>query len=79
MSHFQVELGKPLLKLSMSTINLVKGQKIEIGLSKVSVGLGWTPNEGIGHGFDLDASAFMSLVIPKERDKVDPSQIFLFR
>lgn len=60
----------------MSTINLVKGQKIEIGLSKVSVGLGWTPNEGTGHGFDLDASAFMSLIIPKERDKCDPSQIF---
>ncbi len=43
----------------MGAINLVKGQKIEIGLSKVSVGLGWTPNEGTGHDFDLDASAFM--------------------
>ena len=53
----------------MSTINLVKGQKIEIGLSKVSVGLGWTPNEGTGHGFDLDASAFMineKRLIPSE-------------
>lgn len=40
-------------------ISLVKGQKIDIGLSKISVGLGWTPNEGTGSDFDLDASAFM--------------------
>lgn len=40
-------------------INLQKGQRIEIGLSKVSVGLGWDPNEGSGFDFDLDASAFM--------------------
>lgn len=40
-------------------INLSKGQRIEIGLSKVGVGLGWDPNEGTGFDFDLDASAFM--------------------
>lgn len=40
-------------------INLQKGQKIEIGLSNISVGLGWNPNEGTGAAFDLDASAFM--------------------
>lgn len=40
-------------------INLQKGQKIDIGLSKISVGLGWNPNEGTGFDFDLDASAFM--------------------
>ena len=40
-------------------INLQKGQKIDIGLSKMSVGLGWNPNEGTGAAFDLDASAFM--------------------
>lgn len=40
-------------------INLQKGQKIDIGLTKMSVGLGWTPNEGTGFDFDLDASAFM--------------------
>ena len=40
-------------------ISLEKGQGIEIGLSKVSVGLGWDPNEGTGFDFDLDASAFM--------------------
>lgn len=40
-------------------ISLEKGQRIEVGLSKVSVGLGWDPNEGSGFHFDLDASAFM--------------------
>ena len=40
-------------------INLTKGQRIEIGLSKVGVGLGWDPNQGSGADFDLDASAFM--------------------
>jgi len=50
-------------------INLQKGQKIDIGLSRISVGLGWNPNEGTGYDFDLDASAFMinsSRLIPKE-------------
>ena len=40
-------------------ISLEKGPRIESGLSKVSVGLGWDPNEGSGFDFDLDASAFM--------------------
>jgi tellurium resistance protein TerD len=40
-------------------INLQKGQKIDIGLTKLSVGLGWNPNEGTGFDFDLDASAIM--------------------
>jgi tellurium resistance protein TerD len=50
-------------------INLQKGQKIDIGLSKLSVGLGWIPNEGTGYDFDLDASAFMidaNRLIPSE-------------
>lgn len=50
-------------------INLTKGQRIEIGLAKVGVGLGWDPNEGTGFDFDLDASAFMLGVnkkIPQE-------------
>lgn len=34
-------------------INLSKGQKIDIGLSKMTVGLGWIPNEGTGADFDL--------------------------
>ena len=40
-------------------INLQKGQKIDVGLTSISVGLGWNPNEGTGADFDLDASAFM--------------------
>ncbi len=40
-------------------INLQKGQKIDIGLSKMTIGLGWDPNEGTGHEFDLDVSAIM--------------------
>ncbi|SHN42835.1 TerD family protein [Chitinophaga sp. CF418] len=50
-------------------INLQKGQKIDIGLSNISVGLGWNPNEGTGNDFDLDASAFMidgNRLIPTE-------------
>jgi tellurium resistance protein TerD len=40
-------------------INLQKGQKIDIGLTRITVGLGWDPNEGTGFDFDLDASAIM--------------------
>jgi len=40
-------------------INLQKGQRIGLGLSKVGVGLGWDPNSATGFDFDLDASAFM--------------------
>lgn len=50
-------------------INLQKGQKIDIGLTNLSVGLGWNPNEGTGTAFDLDASAFMidaNRLIPAE-------------
>jgi tellurium resistance protein TerD len=53
----------------MAVISLVKGQKVELGLSKVSIGLGWNPNEGTGYDFDLDASAFMineKRLIPSE-------------
>jgi tellurium resistance protein TerD len=51
-------------------INLQKGQKIDIGLSKMSIGLGLTPNEGTVYDFDLDASAFMingARLIPAEQ------------
>lgn len=40
-------------------INLQKGQRIEVGLQKVGIGLGWDPNESTAHDFDLDASTFM--------------------
>lgn len=50
-------------------INLQKGQRIDIGLDKMTIGLGWDPNDGTGYDFDLDASAFMineSRQIPSE-------------
>ena len=50
-------------------INLQKGQRIEIGLQKVGVGLGWDPNQSTGYDFDLDASAFMlfaELTLPED-------------
>lgn len=40
-------------------INLQKGQKINIGLNNMTIGLGWDPSEGTSYEFDLDASAFM--------------------
>lgn len=40
-------------------INLQKGQKIDLGFTKMTIGLGWDPNEGTGNDFDLDASAIM--------------------
>lgn len=55
-------------------INLIKGQRIEIGLQKVGVGLGWDPNEGTGFDFDLDASAFML----GENKKLPLDEFFVF-
>ncbi len=41
-------------------INLQKGQRVDIGLTKVCVGLGWDPNTSRSSAdYDLDASAFM--------------------
>ena len=40
-------------------INLTKGQRVDIGLQKIGVGLGWDPSGRPGEDFDLDASAFM--------------------
>ena len=55
-------------------ITLEKGQRIGIGLSKVSVGLGWDPNEGTGYDFDLDASAFML----GESGRIPTDEYFVF-
>lgn len=55
-------------------INLIKGQKISIGLNNISVGLGWDPNEGTGHDFDLDASAIMI----NSRRKLVADDFFVF-
>lgn len=53
---------------------LVKGQRIGIGLSKVSLGLGWDPNQGSGDAFDLDASAFLL----DANGKVPQDEFFVF-
>ena len=55
-------------------INLKKGQRIEIGLQKVGVGLGWDPNQSTGYDFDLDASAFML----SEDKKLPLDEFFVF-
>jgi tellurium resistance protein TerD len=51
-------------------INLKKGQRVDIGLEKIGVGLGWDPNKANPDvKFDLDASAFMvdtSSQVPEE-------------
>ena len=40
-------------------INLRKGDKVTVGFTNITVGLGWEPNEGTGGTFDLDVSAIM--------------------
>ncbi len=51
------------------SINLSKGQKIEIQPKKFTIGLGWTPNAGTTQAFDLDCSVFLldaNKMIPTE-------------
>ncbi|MCG8700795.1 MAG: TerD family protein, partial [Bacteroidales bacterium] len=57
-------------------INLTKGERVSLskGLQNISVGLGWDPNEGTGHEFDLDASAFMV----GENGKLPQDEFFIF-
>jgi tellurium resistance protein TerD len=38
---------------------LKKGDKVAVGFTNITVGLGWEPNEGTGAEFDLDVSAIM--------------------
>lgn len=40
-------------------INLVKGQRVEIGLSKLVVEMGWKVNPNAKPPYDLDASTFL--------------------
>lgn len=40
-------------------INLVKGQRVEIGLSKLIVEMGWKVNPSAQPPYDLDASTFL--------------------
>ncbi len=64
----------------MSSINLSKGQRIDLtksnpGLTKVIIGLGWDTNRYSGGGdFDLDASAFLA----DENGKVVQDHDFIF-
>lgn len=58
----------------MEAINLKKGQRVDIGLSQISVGLGWNPNNGTGFDFDLDASAFML----NAEQRIPNSRCFIF-
>lgn len=49
---------------TMSTINLQKGQKVDLtktnpAVSAFKVGLGWNPNTAVGGTFDVDVSAFI--------------------
>lgn len=57
------------------TINLQKGQRVQVTAQKFSVGLGWDVNESeTGAAFDLDASAF----ILGENKKIINEQYFVF-
>ena len=55
-------------------INLQKGQRIDVKLMRVSVGLGWDPALGTNDDFDLDASAFMLT----RNKKVPTDECFVF-
>jgi len=55
-------------------INLEKGQRISLGLSQVTLGLGWDPNQSTGMDFDLDASAFCLA----ENKKIPQDEYFIF-
>ena len=60
--------------MAINLQKLEKGQRIGIGLSKVSLGLGWDPNKGSGAKFDLDASEFML----GSNGKVPQEEFFVF-
>lgn len=55
-------------------INLRKGDKVEVGFTNITVGLGWEPNEGTGDDFDLDVSAIMI----NEKRKMPNKGYFVF-
>jgi len=57
----------------MGSINLSKGQKIAVGQTNITVGLGWKANAGTGDKFDLDVSTFLlnsNKIIPNENNFV---------
>ncbi len=55
-------------------INLQKGQRMSLGLSNVTLGLGWDPNQSTGADFDLDASAFCL----GDNGKIPQDEYFIF-
>lgn len=55
-------------------INLRKGDKVAVGFTNITVGLGWEPNEGTGGTFDLDVSAIMI----DEKRKMPNKDYFVF-
>ncbi len=56
-------------------INLTKGQRLDVGLQQVGIGLGWNPNtQSSPDPFDLDASGFMLA----ENGKLVSSDFFVF-
>lgn len=55
-------------------ISLEKGQRVNVGLPKFTVGLGWDANSAVGQDFDLDASVF----ILGENKKLISDDYFVF-
>lgn len=55
-------------------INLRKGDKVAVGFTNITVGLGWEPNEGTGADYDLDVSAIMI----DEKRKMPSKDYFVF-
>ena len=55
-------------------ISLEKGQRVNVGLPKFTVGLGWDGNASVGEDFDLDASVF----ILGENKKILTDEYFVF-
>jgi tellurium resistance protein TerD len=56
-------------------INLTKGQRIDVGLQKAGIGLGWSPNTlASTEPYDLDASVFML----SESGKLVGNDFFVF-
>lgn len=55
-------------------ISLEKGQRVNVGLPKFIVGLGWDANSAVGAEFDLDASVF----ILGENKKILADEYFVF-
>jgi len=60
--------------MSDEVIILRKGDKVSVGFTNITVGLGWEPNEGTGEAFDLDVSA----ILIDENRKIPNKDYFVF-